>query len=78
MGNGQKPGALALGRHGARGTAKVQIDPTVAHLPQSAGGADKILRPPGQQLGNQINALVLLRRNLRQLLFVENPALPRR
>ena len=60
----QKSRALTLGRHGAGGTAQIQIDLLVAVVGQNAGSKEKIHRRFGQNLGYHRRIAVVLRQNV--------------
>ena len=71
LGIGQQARALALGGHGARRTAQVEVDLPIAPGVQLTGGPQEVLRPVGQQLGHHIQPGVVGRVDLVQLLALE-------
>ena len=68
----QKARPFSFGRHGAGGTAEIQIDLPVTHLLQLARRPQEVLRAPRQELRHGVQPLVVLRRNLPQIFFCEN------
>ena len=73
----EEAGALPFGGDRPRGAAQIQVDLLVAQVGQGVGAPQKVLRAPGQELGDGMESGVLLRGELPEVPLLEVVLLPR-